>query len=248
MLLFIDDSESFITKSIIKKLDAKGYAGELIHLNVADISARKDKIDDYIFLNIPELASLDKKGLRYLTDICLEYSYKLYFMGYESDIDELIDGTLPTSQIGKFIRPINAVEVTEEIESLMALGPREAKKNILVVDDSGVMLNTIREWIGDIYNVSFVNSATNALTFLASHKPDLILLDYEMPICSGPQMLEMIQGSEDMKDIPVIFLTGKDDAESVKKVLSLHPAGYLLKSRPREEIVKAIADFFAKNS
>ena len=55
----------------------------------------------------------------------------------------------------------------------------------------------------------------------------------------------MIRGDENLKDIPVIFLTGKDDAESVKKVLDLKPDGYLLKSRPRSEIVSAIEKFFS---
>ena len=245
MLLFIDDSESFITKSIIKKLEAKRHKCELIHLRVGDIAAKKEEIEGYVFLNIADNIPVDPKGLAYLKDVCLEYNYKLYFMGYEDDINELIDDTMPSNLIGRFVRPINAAETVEKIDELVNNGDAESKKHILVVDDSGMMLNTIREWLGDIYSVSLVNSATNALTFLATHKPDLILLDYEMPICTGPQLLEMIRGDENLKDIPVIFLTGKDDAESVKKVLDLKPDGYLLKSRPRSEIVSAIEKFFS---
>ena len=57
----------------------------------------------------------------------------------------------------------------------------------------------------------------------------------------------MIRSDVDCSDVPVIFLTGKDDAASVKSVLSLKPAGYLLKSQPKETIVSEIDSFFNRN-
>ena len=120
------------------------------------------------------------------------------------------------------------------------------RKHILVVDDSGVMLSTIKSWLDEKYRVTPVNSALNAITFLSKERPDLILLDYEMPACSGKQFLEMLRSDSEHGDIPVIFLTGRDDAESVRSVLALKPAGYLLKSLPKEKIVAEVDTFFAK--
>lgn len=54
----------------------------------------------------------------------------------------------------------------------------------------------------------------------------------------------MIRAEHDFADIPVIFLTGRADSESVKKVLSLKPAGYLIKSLKPEDIKKNIDNFF----
>ena len=56
----------------------------------------------------------------------------------------------------------------------------------------------------------------------------------------------MLRNDPGCRDIPVIFLTGRDDANSVRSVLSLKPAGYLLKSLPKEKIVGEINAFFAK--
>ena len=106
------------------------------------------------------------------------------------------------------------------------------------------MLRTIKGWLDGKYRVSMVNSATSAISFLAINKPDLILLDYEMPICSGPQMLGMLRAEIKTETIPVIFLTSKGDKESVAAVLSLKPQGYLLKSMPPNAIVEAIDNFF----
>lgn len=78
------------------------------------------------------------------------------------------------------------------------------------------------------------------------NRPDTVLLDYEMPVCDGRQTLEMIRSEKATANIPVIFLTGRGDRESVKKVMALKPEGYLLKTMPEEEIKKIIDDFFAK--
>jgi len=85
-----------------------------------------------------------------------------------------------------------------------------------------------------------------AIKYLAMNRPDLILLDYEMPICDGRQVLEMIRSESDFSDVSVIFLTSKNDRESVLKVSALRPDGYLLKSMDPKDIIKAIDDFFEK--
>jgi DNA-binding NarL/FixJ family response regulator len=67
------------------------------------------------------------------------------------------------------------------------------------------------------------------------------------PVTSGPQVLEMIRSEISTQNIPVIFLTGKGDKESVMKVVSLKPNGYPLKSLPKDELLKAVNKFFVSN-
>ena len=54
----------------------------------------------------------------------------------------------------------------------------------------------------------------------------------------------MLRSDEDTKNIPVIFLTGKGDKESVMQVVALKPEGYLLKTIGREELLGNIRNFF----
>ena len=56
----------------------------------------------------------------------------------------------------------------------------------------------------------------------------------------------MIRSEMEYAKLPVIFLTSKGDRESVMKVMSLKPDGYLLKTMEPAEIVKSVDDFFAK--
>lgn len=120
------------------------------------------------------------------------------------------------------------------------------KKKILVVDDSSVILQAMKELLYKDYAVSTAKSGLAAIRSMTLDKPDLVLLDYEMPVCDGKQILEMIRAEEELAGIPVIFLTGRGDKESVKNVIALRPAGYLVKSMKPEEIKGNIDMFFEK--
>ncbi|MDE6615177.1 MAG: response regulator [Lachnospiraceae bacterium] len=103
------------------------------------------------------------------------------------------------------------------------------KKHILVVDDNGTTLRTMKAMLEEYYNVAIAISGAQAMTSIGKKRPDLILLDYEMPVCDGRMTLEMIRADDDMKDIPVIFLTAINDRANIEAVLKLKPAGYFLK-------------------
>lgn len=128
---------------------------------------------------------------------------------------------------------------TEKIE-------KDERKHILIVDDDSVTLRMMMNILKDEYKTTVAKSGTAAISLLGSQKPDLILLDYLMPVCDGLQTLQMIRSEESTKDIPVFFLTGVSDAECVKNAMTLKPEGYILKTTEPKEILKRIGDFFAK--
>ena len=115
-----------------------------------------------------------------------------------------------------------------------------------MVDDSGAVLRSVKGWLEDKYQVILANSGAMAIKFLATNRPDLVLLDYEMPVVDGRQVLEMMRTEMEFSDIPVIFLTSKNDKESILKVMELKPEGYILKSTPPKQILEEIDHFFEK--
>ena len=114
------------------------------------------------------------------------------------------------------------------------------RKHILVVDDNAMMLKMLKEHLHDQYDVATAASGRVALKFLERKTTDLILLDYEMPDESGPDVLEKLRASNMTKNIPVIFLTGVTDAKKIKEALSLNPQSYLLKPVDREKLLDTI--------
>lgn len=136
--------------------------------------------------------------------------------------------------VGKFV--IGKVKTTiDEI-----LEGNDYRKNVLVVDDNAMMLHSVQRLLEPQYKVTIAQSGMEAMKELGRKKPDIILLDYEMPVCDGKMTFEMIRADKDLCDIPVIFITGVDDRAHIAAVLSLRPAGYILKPAAPEKIISTI--------
>ena len=118
------------------------------------------------------------------------------------------------------------------------------KKKVLLVDDSEFMLKLLQQLLEKDYEVMTATSGLSAIRSITLSRPDLVLLDYEMPVCSGDQILEMIRSEKEFANIPIIFLTSRVDRESVKKVIQHKPQGYLSKSLSPELIKKEVDRFF----
>ena len=149
--------------------------------------------------------------------------------------------------------PIENRNAIEEVEKYLQRREKKdeqdkisAKKKILVVDDSQTLRQYIKQMLEKDYDVSMAASGVAAIRAVTLNRPDLILLDYEMPVCDGRQTLEMLRFEEEFKDIPVIFLTGNRDLDRMIKVMPLNPSGYLLKDSKPEQIKKEIDTFFEK--
>ena len=120
------------------------------------------------------------------------------------------------------------------------------KHSILLVDDDPVCLRNMMSWLQNFYQVAVAKSGAACLSFLGKAKPDLILLDYEMPVCDGLQTLEMIRSEPEYADIPVMFLTGVSDTEKVREAIKLKPQGYILKNTDRVEFLNKIKAVFCE--
>lgn len=153
------------------------------------------------------------------------------------------------SGIGFSIKADNAMDAIKEYLSQNVASQKDAsrKKKVLVVDDSLMVRKTMAKLLEKDYVVEEADSGMAALRCIMLNRPQLVLLDYEMPICDGRQVLEMIRSEKDFADIPVIFLTGRGDSDTVRKVMRLKPTGYLLKTLKPEEIKNNIDNYFEKS-
>lgn len=118
------------------------------------------------------------------------------------------------------------------------------KRKILLVDDDASYLRIIRNWLKDGYEVGVASSGLQAIMWLAKNDADLILLDYKMPVCSGAQVYAMLKNDSQTQNIPVFFLTGNSERDSVLEILRLNPEGYLLKTFDRKALLTRLEEFF----
>lgn len=146
----------------------------------------------------------------------------------------LVDGVIRAYPIGHYV---------EQIERSR---PKQEKKTILLVDDEPIILKTFYGFLAENYNVMLATSAKDAVAQMEKRVPDLILLDYQMPVMNGAQFLEFIRKAnwKNYSNVPVIFVTAATDKQTIKKCLNLYPQGYLIKPLGKEDIQKAVSSFF----
>lgn len=146
------------------------------------------------------------------------------------------------------VAPIRMDNAMEEVGKYLLQREGRQKPKVLVVDDSATVRQGIQKLLDEEYDVTLARSGTAALRCMILDKPKLVLLDYEMPVCDGQQVLEMMRSEEALADIPIIFLTGRGDPETVKKLLALKPDGYLLKYLKPAQIKQKIDEYFKRES
>ncbi len=103
------------------------------------------------------------------------------------------------------------------------------KKTILVVDDTETNIDILLELLSDKYDVVVAINGRSAFDALEDNEVDLILLDIMMPEIDGYDVCLRLKTGEDSKNIPVIFITAKDDEESIEKAYAAGGDDYVSK-------------------
>lgn len=223
-ILYVSDRPSMGADMLMKSL---GDSFEVMNVRSGD---EVKHVPGIVMVNLAGFEGADK--VRNLT------TAKVFLLGTQAEIDEA--GITGATGIAK---PFNAAEVKAKLLSLSG-NTGDIQRTILLVDDDAVMIRTLREGLSTSYKVLPANSGANALKILSRAKPDLILLDYEMPEMNGPQVFEALRNNPDTAKIPVMFLTAKNDSQSIAKIETLKPEGHMLKTLPLREIKDMIQKFF----
>ena len=135
----------------------------------------------------------------------------------------------------------NLIELTSEKTKIVKIKDNK-RKHILIIDDDIRMLKVLREILSEEYDVGVSPNGSLALKFLEAHKTDLILLDYIMDGLDGPDVLAVIRGIEEYKNLPVVFLTGVTDKDKIVRGLKYQPQGYLLKPVDKNTLINKIKE------
>ena len=114
------------------------------------------------------------------------------------------------------------------------------KKRVMVIDDNPLLLRNMKHLLEKRYQVFIATSGEKALEFIPKKKPDIILLDYEMPGMDGRETFMKIKENPETRNIPVLFLTGISDKAHIYAALELEPAGYILKPAAEEKLFSQI--------
>ena len=250
-IILVSEEAGFMMMSVVKNLYDNSIVAEIVEPYARNLASKMfvDGCQAYmILLYAGDYLENAEDLLLMIKELCESHERMFGVIGYKDEF-ETIKKYIPEHLISCEIeRPFVMAELIKTIKLTMSKGVKKSrKKSILLVDDSVTFLNMMQKWLSINYEVTTVKSGTQAIAYLASNTPDLILLDFDMPVLSGPQVMQTIRSESKCPDVPIIFLTGKSDRESVMEVMALKPQGYILKSGAQADILKTVDTFFEKH-
>lgn len=222
---FLIFEEQLIVSTIGGVIDAKAKAIDALIMNAARYTARQ--FIEYIKEHFLPLADVEIKE-----EQLLNYEqFRRIFEKNRPQCSLLFDTgkgyfaycmTTSDTFVGENGASIIIENAMDKVEKYLSQNKAEKfteskKKKLLLVDDSEFMLTMLHQ---------------------------LLDKDYEVPVCDGEQIMEMIRSEKGFADIPIIFLTSRVDRESVKKVIRHKPQGYLSKSLSPDLIKQEVDRFF----
>jgi diguanylate cyclase (GGDEF)-like protein len=101
--------------------------------------------------------------------------------------------------------------------------------SILIVDDNIHLIALMGKMLEPLARVIFATNGQAALREMRKSRPDLVLLDQEMPGMSGDEVSAAMRDDPDLRDIPVIFVTGHNDAEAEVRALNAGAVDFIAK-------------------
>ena len=142
---------------------------------------------------------------------------------------------------GYLVKPVKQSDLIQKIREVYEQKQQKSnRKTVLMIDDDMSYLKQVNNFLKDKYNVVMINSAKLGMTYLMSNTPDVIILDYQMPLYSGATMLNMIQKNTAGANIPVIILSGALNIDALKECYVYKPFAYLAKPVTKEALIENI--------
>ena len=114
------------------------------------------------------------------------------------------------------------------------------KKVVLIVDDEPANINLVAEILHNLYEIRIATNGMTALSMIEKVKPDLILLDINMPQMNGYEVAAKLKSSKETTSIPFIFLTAKSDAQSIVEGFKHGAVDYISKPFSKEELLARV--------
>lgn len=113
-------------------------------------------------------------------------------------------------------------------------------KRVLVVEDDPAIADMLSKMLIRFYEVRVVNDGGAAISTAVGFRPDVILLDVNLPNMDGFAIAQALKKSPDLGKIPIVFLTAQDRSLDVVKGIQVGAKHYITKPFKMDDVIKKI--------
>lgn len=179
------------------------------------------------------------------------------YLGFMADAEVFLDHELKGKEgNGEYINA-NFNTICTTVKKIITLlntyfgDSASTKKNILIADDSNIILNFLEKNMNNNFNILRATNGSDTLSLLTNNDIYAILLDLNMPGLNGFEVLNYLKEHNLMEKIPVVIITGDDTEETIKKAFTYPILDVLNKpfnEKSINSILVSIKNFYEKDS
>lgn len=142
---------------------------------------------------------------------------------------------------GYFTKPVDVVALTERIDTISQRDLSNGYR-ILIIDDDVVTSKFYGAILRDAgMNVRLLNDPTQVLAVMTDFRPELLLLDVYMPVCSGVELSRLIRQDNSYVDVPIVFLSSEADVNKQLDAVKAGADDFITKPVPPEYLVSSLS-------
>ncbi|NBO18501.1 MAG: diguanylate cyclase [Proteobacteria bacterium] len=215
-----------------------GYRVSISH----DAQEYRQAVHDYnpdVMIIFSELAEGDAKALKDIVADVPPQAQLILLCPHDT-----FEGRLAAVRLGAkgfFAMPVDVLQIIDKIEQLVEKYNSAPSYHVLIVDDDEMLMKfyTLALERAGILTTS-VSSPKEALEVIADQAIDLVMIDFLMPYCNGQELAAIIRQHEKYVSLPIIFMSARDDVETLLRDTGLGIDDFLVKPITADQLVSVV--------
>ncbi len=238
VLIYLLEDEGETARHLCLTLGTFGYQVEWFQSLQQLEQALDRQLPDALVLDI-ELPAETESGLHFINRLALAQQVPLFVLTSHDDFEHYLQA-VRSGALGYFVKPLNASALEARLQRLLAVRERDAFR-VLIVDDDLLLAQhyaLVLEKAG--LRAEILTEPAEIFAGLRKFHPDVILLDVNMPQCTGPELAQLIRLQDEWLGVPIIYLSAETDSERQLEVLIKAGDDFLTKPISDNALVVAI--------
>jgi len=240
-LVYVVEDDQNLAEEINQQLQFFGYQVETFHDATTALEHVKQTLPTAMIIDVqlPE-GSLAGTALAQRFHSFSKHKIPLMFISVRDDWDARLEAVRSGGQF-YLLKPLDFSELLECLDVLTRIDEQDPYR-ILIVDDMEVLSEhyaLVLQSAGMSTHV--INEPNNLFEPLHSFKPELILMDLNMPTCSGTEAAKVIRQKEEFTSIPIVYLSTESNHERQMNAMRLGGDDFLQKPITDEDLKTAVS-------
>lgn len=238
-LIYLLEDEGETARHLCLTLGTFGYQVEWFQQLAQLEAALSRHTPDALIIDI-ELPGESESGLNFINRLQLDHQkLPLFVLTSHDDFEHYLQA-VRSGALGYFVKPLNASALEARLQRMLAARQRDAFR-VLIVDDDQLLAQhyaLVLENAG--LRAEILTDPAEIFAGLRKFHPDVMLLDVNMPQCTGPELAQLIRLQDEWLGVPIIYLSSETDSERQLEVLIKAGDDFLTKPISDNALIVAI--------